>query len=77
MKTFYIGLIFGCDSMNEESPIWFHCMKQNVKECTWRGAEFFANCTDLKKVYPNGVPAEHPAYQLKMDRDNDNYACEN
>ena len=41
------------------------------------GSEFFANCTDLRKVYPNGVPADHPAYQSKMDRDKDNYACEN
>jgi Excalibur calcium-binding domain len=36
----------------------------------------FANCTELKKVYPNGVPSTHPAYTSKMDRDNDNYACE-
>nr|WP_283108082.1 thermonuclease family protein [Bacillus methanolicus] len=36
----------------------------------------FANCTELRKVYPNGVPAGHPAYQAKMDRDHDNYACE-
>jgi len=40
------------------------------------GAEYFANCTELRKVYPNGVPADHPAYQSKMDRDKDNYACE-
>ncbi|MCD4837403.1 excalibur calcium-binding domain-containing protein [Neobacillus sedimentimangrovi] len=38
--------------------------------------EFFANCTELRKKYPNGVPASHPAYQSKMDRDKDNYACE-
>lgn len=36
----------------------------------------FANCTDLRKVYPNGVPKSHPAYQSKMDRDQDGYACE-
>jgi hypothetical protein len=41
------------------------------------GSEFFANCTELRKVYPKGVPADHPAYQSKMDRDKDNYACEN
>lgn len=40
------------------------------------GNEYFANCTELRKVYPNGVPADHPAYQPKMDRDKDNYACE-
>lgn len=38
--------------------------------------EYFQNCTELRKKYPNGVPAGHPAYQPKMDRDKDNYACE-
>ena len=36
----------------------------------------FANCTELRKVYPDGVPSSHPAYQSKMDRDKDGYACE-
>ncbi|MED4225603.1 excalibur calcium-binding domain-containing protein [Neobacillus cucumis] len=40
------------------------------------GKEIFANCTELIKKYPNGVPSNHPAYQSKMDRDHDNYACE-
>ncbi|WEY89732.1 thermonuclease family protein [Bacillus subtilis] len=40
------------------------------------GSESFANCTELRKKYPNGVPSSHPAYQSKMDRDHDNYACE-
>ena len=40
------------------------------------GAEYFANCTELRKVYPNGVPSDHPAYQSKMDRDKDGWACE-
>jgi micrococcal nuclease len=40
------------------------------------GNEYFANCTELRKVYPNGVPSTHPAYQPKLDRDKDNYACE-
>lgn len=39
-------------------------------------AEFFQNCTDLRGTYPSGVPSDHPAYQAKMDRDKDNYACE-
>lgn len=39
-------------------------------------AEYFQNCTELRKVYPNGVPSTHPAYQAKMDRDKDNFACE-
>lgn len=40
------------------------------------GTEIFANCTELRKKYPNGVPKGHPAYQEKMDRDQDGYACE-
>ncbi|WP_144462778.1 thermonuclease family protein [Siminovitchia fortis] len=40
------------------------------------GTESFQNCTELRKVYPNGVPEGHPAYQPKMDRDKDGYACE-
>lgn len=38
--------------------------------------EFFENCTELRKTYPKGVPSTHAAYQAKMDRDKDNYACE-
>ncbi|MFC7364078.1 MULTISPECIES: thermonuclease family protein [Bhargavaea] len=38
--------------------------------------EWFKNCTELRTKYPEGVPAGHPAYQSKMDRDKDNYACE-
>ncbi|GIN22704.1 thermonuclease family protein [Siminovitchia fordii] len=40
------------------------------------GTEYFQNCTELRKVYPNGVPESHSAYQPKMDRDKDGYACE-
>ena len=40
------------------------------------GPEYFANCTELRTKYPNGVPSTHPAYQSKMDRDKDNFACE-
>ncbi|MBK3494637.1 thermonuclease family protein [Viridibacillus sp. YIM B01967] len=36
----------------------------------------FKNCTELRKYYPNGVPKSHKAYQAKMDRDKDGYACE-
>ena len=36
----------------------------------------FRNCTELRKVFPNGVPKGHPAYQSKMDRDKDDWACE-
>ena len=36
----------------------------------------YINCTELKLVYPKGVAKGHPAYQDKMDRDNDGWACE-
>lgn len=36
----------------------------------------FANCTELREVFPEGVMSDHPAYQPKMDRDNDGHACE-
>ncbi|WP_431189527.1 thermonuclease family protein [Aciduricibacillus chroicocephali] len=39
-------------------------------------AEVFKNCTELRKKYSDGVPEGHPAYQSKMDRDKDGYACE-
>ncbi|MFD1736129.1 thermonuclease family protein [Bacillus salitolerans] len=38
--------------------------------------ESYKNCTELRKVYPNGVPSDHPAYASKHDRDKDNWACE-
>jgi micrococcal nuclease len=47
-----------------------------TKQPSSGGSEYFKNCTELRKVYPNGVPADHPAYQPKLDRDKDNYACE-
>lgn len=40
------------------------------------GQEWFQNCTELRKKYPSGVPEGHAAYQAKMDRDKDGYACE-
>lgn len=49
---------------------------QQVETEPEQETEFFANCTDLRGTYPNGVPSDHPAYQAKMDRDKDNYACE-
>lgn len=39
-------------------------------------AESYKNCTELRSVYPDGVPADHPAYNSKHDRDNDRWACE-
>ncbi len=39
-------------------------------------SEFFQNCTDLRETYPDGVAQGHAAYQSKMDRDKDGWACE-
>lgn len=39
-------------------------------------AESYKNCTELRKVHPDGVPSSHPAYDTKHDRDNDGFACE-
>lgn len=38
--------------------------------------EYYKNCTELRKVYPSGVPSNHPAYLPKHDRDKDGWACE-
>lgn len=43
---------------------------------TTNTTEHFQNCTELKGTYPGGVSSDHPAYQSKMDRDNDGWACE-
>jgi micrococcal nuclease len=40
------------------------------------GSEFFANCTQLRQKYPDGVPKGHPAYRDTLDRDKDGFACE-
>lgn len=37
---------------------------------------YFRNCDELKKVYPAGVPAGHPAYQRRLDRNHNGFACE-
>ena len=47
--------------------------KEPVKEPE---QESFKNCTEMRKVYPDGVPAGHPAYDKKHDRDGDGWACE-
>ncbi|WP_066315870.1 cell envelope integrity protein TolA [Bacillus sp. FJAT-29814] len=50
--------------------------QQQQATSTTSGQTSFANCTELNKVYPNGVASDHPAYKSRMDRDNDGYACE-
>lgn len=39
-------------------------------------SESYQNCTELRKVYPDGVASTHPAYESQHDRDKDNWACE-
>lgn len=41
------------------------------------GGEYFANCRELRRDYPAGVPRDHPAYRPDLDRDHDGRACEN
>ena len=36
----------------------------------------YANCTALRRDHPNGVGRGHCAYQPRMDRDKDGWACE-
>lgn len=36
----------------------------------------FANCTELRAVYPKGVKRGHPAYSERLDGDRDGTACE-
>lgn len=39
--------------------------------------ESFKNCTELRKVYSDGISPSHPAYDKKHDRDGDGWTCEN
>ncbi|WP_017754064.1 thermonuclease family protein [Calidifontibacillus oryziterrae] len=48
----------------------------NTPRTSNAGKDNFKNCTELRNVYPDGVSEGHPAYQAKMDRDKDGYACE-
>ena len=41
-----------------------------------RGRAPYRNCTELRRDHPNGVARGHPAYQQRMDRNNDGRACE-
>ena len=36
----------------------------------------YRNCSQLRKDHPGGVPKGHCAYQSRMDRDKDGWACE-
>ncbi|MDW0110200.1 thermonuclease family protein [Sporosarcina aquimarina] len=50
--------------------------KPSTKNPTKQPSEKFANCTELRKVYPNGVKKGHAAYSEQMDGDKDGVACE-
>lgn len=39
-------------------------------------SESYKNCTELRKIYPDGIGSNHPAYESKHDRDGDGWACE-
>lgn len=49
--------------------------KPKVKSNVSKKNNSFKNCTEMRKVYPKGVRKGHPAYQTKMDRDRDGFAC--
>jgi micrococcal nuclease len=68
----FIGCADGSASAQTPAP----APKVAQEPAASSGTELFANCTELRKKYPNGVPKGHPAYQDKMDRDKDGYACE-
>nr|WP_255726761.1 thermonuclease family protein [Sporosarcina sp. ACRSM] len=53
-----------------------HPVEKSKTKPTTEGTEYFKNCTELRKKYPNGVKKGHPAYSEKMDGDKDGFACE-
>ncbi|WP_088042360.1 thermonuclease family protein [Bacillus sp. EAC] len=63
-------------AQKQKVGLWSKSKPVATKPNTNNKTQNFANCTELRKVYPNGVPKGHKAYQAKMDRDKDNYACE-
>jgi len=62
----------GSSSSNGETSV----SSTSGSESSNTGNESFKNCTEMRKVYPNGVPSTHPAYESRHDRDKDNWACE-
>lgn len=60
----------------EEEPAAEEPETGEVESGAGTGTYDFANCTELREVFPDGVMSDHPAYQPKMDRDNDGHACE-
>lgn len=69
----------GFNSEEEEETLVETAPESNANQVTAPesgGSYNFANCTELKTEFPDGVASDHPAYQSKMDRDKDNWACE-
>lgn len=69
----------GFNSEEEEETVVEPVPESNASQGTApesAGSYNFANCTELKTQFPDGVASDHPAYQPKMDRDKDNWACE-
>ncbi|WP_051239045.1 thermonuclease family protein [Jeotgalicoccus psychrophilus] len=69
----------GFNSEEEEETLVETAPESNANPVTAPesgGSYNFANCTELKTEFPDGVASDHPAYQSKMDRDKDNWACE-
>lgn len=50
--------------------------RYNYKKPGAKEKRNYQNCTDLRKVFPNGVTYGHRAYLPKFDRDKDRIACE-
>ncbi|AXH99635.1 thermonuclease [Sporosarcina sp. PTS2304] len=50
--------------------------KESMKQPTSGKEEYFKNCTELRKNYPDGVKKGHPAYADRLDRNRDGRACE-
>jgi hypothetical protein len=68
-------------SEKEESKVESETQTTTSNETTKPAApepvsESFTNCDEMRKVYPNGVDSNHPAYASKHDRDKDGFACE-
>ncbi len=51
-------------------------IKPKSKKPDSNTTEEFANCTELRKVYPTGVKLGHLAYNERLDGDKDGVACE-
>ncbi len=69
----------GFNSEEEEEAVVETVPETNLNQNSGAGSGAsynFANCTELKTEFPDGVASDHPAYQSKMDRDKDNWACE-